>query len=244
MAVTDHGGRAGQHFREEDWVDFARQQPSPEQARLQQHAAVCGRCARSVRLWSAMARFATEEASYEPPPEALRQARGRFCVERPSRPIGRAARAARLLYDSLWHPLPSGVRASAPSARQMLFRAGPYVVKLRMEEAATGRTSIVGQIHDEQEPASPLHDVAVLAAGGRKTLDRTVTNEWGEFLLEPEAAERLQLALALPRIGTFSVQLRRTARTSRRRGAGVSGGSRGRRRRGRAGAAQARSVKK
>jgi hypothetical protein len=233
MPRTDTNTPSADHFREEDWASYARQPGGPGQTRLQQHLdSGCQRCARAVRLWSVVSNFAAQESSYEPPADVVRQLADRFRLQRPPRLRERVARAATLLFDSLRQPLPAGVRASAPGPRHMLFRAGRYVVKLRLEpQPGGGRTAIVGQIVDEQEPGLSLHDVAVLAQHGKKTLDRTFTNELGEFLLEPEALENLQFSVALPSAGTFVVRPPGRAEGARRRGQGRARtlGARGRR---------------
>jgi hypothetical protein len=190
-------------------VDLGRRLAAPERrALMERHLdAGCARCARSVRLWSALSSFAAEEPAFDPPEAVLRQVKSRFAANRRPRLAERVARAATLVFDSFRQPLPAGVRAAGPSIRQMLFRSGPYVVRLRLEpQADSDRLSIVGQIEDEQHPELSLHDVAVLARGGNKTMDRTLTNDLGEFLLEPEDAENLQLSVALPRVGTFTVR--------------------------------------
>jgi hypothetical protein len=54
----------------------------------------------------------------------------------------------------------------------------------------------------------------VLALKGGKTLDRTLTNHLGEFVLEPDAAEDLRLCVGVAEIGTFTVEPRQaTAKT-------------------------------
>jgi hypothetical protein len=59
-----------------------------------------------------------------------------------------------------------------------------------------------------------MRDIAVLALRGNKTLDRTVTNPFGEFHLEPDAKGKLQLSVDVPEIGTFTVESpRRTAKS-------------------------------
>ena len=81
---------------------------------------------------------------------------------------------------------------------------------------------IIGQILDDQEPAAALQDIAVLAQRGSQTLDRTLTNHLGEFVLEPDAAENLQLCVGVAEIGTFTVQPKRTGKSGsgrRRQGA-------------------------
>jgi hypothetical protein len=204
-------GRLGDHLSEDDCVDFGRRVPAPQRrARLARHLdAGCARCSRAVRLWSALASFAAEEPSFDPPETALREVKGLFARQRRPRLGERLARAATLVFDSFRQPLPAGVRAAAPTVRKMLFRSGPYIVRLRLEpQAGSGRLSIVGQIEDVQHPDLSLHDFAVVARkGGRKPVDWTLTNHLGEFLLEPEEAEDLQLAVALPRVGIFTVPL-------------------------------------
>ena len=234
MTRTDKSAPPTDHFREEDWASFAREPGAPGQERLQEHlASGCRRCARSVRLWSVVSSLGAQEPSYQPPEDVVRQVAARFRLQRPPRLRERVARAATLLFDSFRQPLPAGVRGTSAPPRQMLFRAGPYVVKLRLEPQPGGsRTAIVGQIIDEQDPSVSLHDVAVLAQDNKKkTLDRTFTNELGEFLLEPEALENLQLSVALPMPGSFVVRpLGRTAKAPRGRRAGALGAGRRRKR--------------
>jgi hypothetical protein len=123
------------------------------------------------------------------------------------------------------------MRAStgAPS-RQLLYKAGRYTIKLQVESGAGAeRISIVGQILDEQEPAGGLRDIAVLALRGSKTLDRTVTNPLGEFHLEPDATDKLQLSVDVPEIGTFTVESpRRTPTRAGADGKAIEGSGRGR----------------
>jgi hypothetical protein len=110
------------------------------------------------------------------------------------------------------------MRASSGAlARQLLYKAGRYTIKLQVEPGVgEEKFSIVGQILDEQDPTGGLRDIAVLALKGSKTLDRTVTNRLGEFHLEPGATDKLQLSVDVPEIGTFSVESpRRTPKGGR-----------------------------
>ena len=167
---TVESDRRGEHLSDEDCVDLGRRLAAPERrALMERHLdAGCARCARSVGLWSALSRFAAEEPGFDPPEAAVREVKSRFAANRRPRLGERIARAATLVFDSFRQPLPAGVRAAGPSIRQMLFRSGPYIVRLRLEpQAGSDRVSIVGQIEDEQHPGLSLHDVAVLARGGR-----------------------------------------------------------------------------
>jgi hypothetical protein len=209
MADTDRRNRNDDHGAEEDWVDFAHGQSDPAtRARLERHLEKgCSRCTRTLRLWRAVLDVADREEAYRPPDSALRQLRGQFALRRPQPLRQGIAELAVLVFDSFRQPQPAGVRASGVGARQLLYNAGRYTIRLRLEPAAdTERLSIVGQILDAQNPPSALQDIAVLAMKGSKTLDRTLTNHLGEFVLEPDAAENLRLCVGVAEIGTFTVQ--------------------------------------
>ena len=208
MADIDRTSSRNQHFTEEDWVEFARGQgDAARRARLRQHLhAGCPRCAQTVRLWKEVLGVAAQDATYAPPDPAVRQARAAFALHGPRpRRDGIATRVA-LVFDSFVKPLTAGVRTSGAAPRHLLYKAGRYTIKLRVEPTDAERVCIAGQILDEHEPAGALQDIAVLAVRGDRTIDRTLTNRLGEFLLEPDGAEDLRLCVGVAEIGTFTVQ--------------------------------------
>ena len=142
------------------------------------------------------------------------------------------AAGAAVVFDSFRQPRLAGMRASSgATARQLLYKAGRYTIKLQVEPAMEQeRLSIVGQILDEQDPTGGLRDVPVLALNGSQTLDRTITNQRGEFHLEPDATDELQLSVDVPEIGTFTVESpRRSAKAGRgAQGKAIEGSGRGR----------------
>jgi hypothetical protein len=149
---------------------------------------------------------ADQEGQYSPPPAALRQLTGEFALRRPKRLLERAA----LVFDSFRQPQLAGVRSAGLGPRQLVYSVGRYTVRLRVEPSGSPeRLTIVGQILDAHDPPTELRDIAVLALKGNKTLDRTLTNYLGEFVLEPDAAENLRLSVGLAPIGTFAVQATR-----------------------------------
>jgi hypothetical protein len=155
---------------------------------------------------------ADHEDAYRPPEEALRQLRGEFALRRPPRLLQKWGGRAALVFDSFRAPQLAGVRSAGRGPRQLLYKAGRYTIRVRLEPAADAeRLSIVGQILDAQDPPSALQDIAVLALKGSRTLDRTLTNHLGEFVLEPDAAENLRLCVGVAEIGTFTVQPARGA---------------------------------
>ncbi|HKC13865.1 MAG TPA: response regulator transcription factor [Vicinamibacteria bacterium] len=122
--------------------------------------------------------------------------------------LERVAGKAALVFDSFRQPLPAGVRGVGPLARRLVYKAGRYRVMLQLEPAAdSDRLSLVGQILDEGFPEKPLQDLAVLVSSGRKTVDRTLTNRFGEFLLQPHPATNLRLFVEAPETGPLIVSL-------------------------------------
>jgi hypothetical protein len=218
MADTDVKTRKNDHSSEEDWFDFARQQAAPAlRARLEQHLEKgCSRCTQTVRLWRAVLDVADQEAAYRPPDEALRQLKGDFALRRPKGLLERVAEQAALVFDSFRQPQAAGVRTGGAAPRQLLYKAGRYSIRLRLEPGTDAeRLSIVGQLVDEQHSPAAVQDIAVIALKGTKTVDRTLTNHLGEFVLEPDSAENLRLCVGVAEIGTFTVVPRQaTGRTA------------------------------
>ena len=198
------------HFTDEDWADFVRQEAVAEQkGRMQQHLDEgCEECSRTAGLWSTVRRLAVRESSYRPPSEAVRRAKGRYAMPKPSGLLARTVPAsASLVFDSSRQPLQAGVRMAGSSSRQLLYKVGPRLFKLRLERPAdSDRLSLIGQIVDETEPAATLADVAVLVLSGRKTVTGTLTNRLGEFELEFDPARSLRLSVGTP--GTRPVTMR------------------------------------
>jgi hypothetical protein len=211
MADTDVRTRKSEHLTEEDWFDFARQQAAPAvRARLEQHLEKgCSRCTQTVRLWRAVLDVADQEAAYRPPEGVLRQLKADFALRRPKGLLERVAEQVALVFDSFRQPQAAGVRTAGAAPRQLLYKAGRYAIRLRLESGADAqRLSIVGQLVDEHHSPAAVQDIAVIALKGRKTIDRTLTNQLGEFVLEPDSAENLRLCVGVAEIGTFTVEPR------------------------------------
>jgi len=216
MMAQENAGSGHEHFWEEDWLDFAREVGDREhRARVAQHLeAGCAQCEETFRLWAAVLSVADQATQAGPPESVLGRMKERFSAQRPKKLRERIAAQAALVFDSFRQPMLAGMRASAGvPARQLLYKAGRYTIKLQVEPAEE-RLSIVGQIVDDKDPSGGMRDIAVLALRGNKTLDRTVTNPFGEFHLEPDAKGKLQLSVDVPEIGTFTVESpRRTAKS-------------------------------
>ena len=143
------------------------------------------------------------------PPLPVAQMEAPSARPRPGELFEQVVRKASLVFDSFREPLPAGVRAGfGPSARRLLYKAGRYVVMLRLDRAAdSGRLSLVGQILDEGHPKKPLHELPVSVFKGRMTVGRTLTNDFGEFQLQADPAKNLRLSFEVPETKAFTVSL-------------------------------------
>ena len=226
MIDTDAGSTA-EHFTEDDWTSFARRQGDlTHRSRVAQHLeAGCPKCEQTLRLWSILLSVADQDPGEVPPLSKARQ-------PSPAKRLAeRVSAGVALVFDSFRQPALalSGVRSNGPSARQLLYKAGRYTIRVQVEPgSASDRVFIVGQILDEDGPTAALRDVAVRALRGTRTLDRTHTNGLGEFHLEPDATDRLQLSVDVPEIGTFTVESLRPSETRSRGGLDMAAGGPGR----------------
>jgi hypothetical protein len=208
--MAEKGLRApASHFTEEDWLDLARGQAGDREAALERHLAQgCSRCAATLRFWRSVLDLAAAEPGHAPPDAAVRMARASFTPPPRRGLAARAQDAAALVFDSFRQPLPAGVRALGASPRQMLYKAGPIAVRLRVEGGpGAERLSVVGQVVDDADPGRAMRDLAVLALSGEETVDRTLTNDLGEFQLEPVLADDLRLSVGMPGRGPLTVSL-------------------------------------
>ncbi len=191
--------RANRHAAEEEWLDFARGLgEGPRRAELLAHlAAGCKRCATTLDLWTSSVEAGRRDRDFSPPDALVRQVKGAFALHRkaPS-----PSWMATLVFDSFKNAAPAAVRATLPGPRQLFYRAGRYVIRLRAEgEPDSGRLLLLGQVIDEEAPGTFLRGVTVMAFTGDEAIDRTLTNGLGEFELEsaPGAAPvRLAIGLA------------------------------------------------
>jgi pimeloyl-ACP methyl ester carboxylesterase len=208
LVVEVSGSFRDEHGGDEEWLDYARGLvPHDRRAELASHLdAGCIRCATRSQLWRETIGVAGRLREYDPPDAVVRQMKGAFALHHAAQ---RPSLVAALVFDSLLHPLPSGVRSAARGPRQLLYKAGRYVVRLRAEdEGAGGRTSYVGQIIDEELPGAFLADVTVLAFSGTEAIDQTLTNRLGEFAFQAAAAaDEMKLAIGLAETGFLTVAL-------------------------------------
>jgi hypothetical protein len=186
------------HFSLTDWADFVRGMAGKgRKEAMQDHLdSGCRECVEVAKTWARVREAAKRERSYEPPESAVRMAKSHLAIH------GKPGRASKvqLLFDSFQNPVIAGIRATATTARQMLYGIGTYRIDLRMEpQMDSDKVSLVGQILNSADPVKTGAHVTVTLLRGSKVLAESQTNRLGEFHLECSLEGQLQLLLALPR---------------------------------------------
>lgn len=105
----------------------------------------------------------------------------------------------RIIFDSFWSPMPAGVRSLSPGGRQLAYQHKSTVIDLSIEfpeGSESGRTSLAGQVLDT-EAKGKNDGLSVLLVSGVATLVRTATNQFGEFHVEFESADDVNLEIRL-----------------------------------------------
>src|ERR1700759_5366657 len=123
------------HYDTKDWIDFARKTLAQEKIReMQAHLETkCKACSEEARMWDWMRNFAASEAENEPPASAVRIAKAALTgrVVKKSRSVMREL--AQLVFDTYAQPQVAGIRSTAAAPRQLLYRAGPIMIDMRLQ---------------------------------------------------------------------------------------------------------------
>jgi hypothetical protein len=187
------------HFDSRDWADFVRGLAGPEIAKeMEEHAGKCESCAAEVAAWSTVSLAMRRERTYEPPSSVVRVAKAAMATAGPEPAPSRTRIFAQLVFDSLTQASAGGVRGAMSGPRQLLYRAGPVVIDMRLEDREGGdRHSLVGQVLSSENSEEGLNEMPVHLMCGRSEVAKTRTNLFGEFQLEYENAKDLQVFLEL-----------------------------------------------
>ena len=196
----------GAHFSEGQWADFVRGvSPEAVQGEMQSHLdSGCALCAVSVSWMRSLSAMAAAER-LDVPADVVRRARAIFAP--PPANAGwmeeLEALAAELISNVRLDWQPAGVRSVAASAEalggsQLLYKAGDYTVDLRIEPpSAQDPGEIIGQIGNERNRQENLDGLVVQTVAAGRTLGETVTNRFGEFVIEYPRGKKAILRLAL-----------------------------------------------
>jgi hypothetical protein len=197
------------HFALEDWVDLARESlPVEQKTAMLRHAADCGRCVRTLRVWRRVAAIGRGEASFVPPEDAVRAVKSAYLRRLHQLSPAPESLLARLVFDSFRAPAAAGVRTLDLCSRQLLFEADDLAIDLRIETASgSPRSSLIGQLLHHSQQTENLGELPVALLLGKHSVAHTTTNPFGEFLFELELTRRHRIRIQLDAIRSIVVPL-------------------------------------
>ena len=194
-------GDGMRHFSLEKWTDFARDVVGQvEKNAMQNHLETgCKECAKVFGTWKRIHDAARRESAYGPPESVVRTVKGLGAIHGLGRVSRVKAPLAQLLFDSSRSPLPAGVRSQGPAAQQLLYGLNNYRIDLRiLPQEDSDKVAVVGQILDSSDPDHAIGILHVVLRKGKKIIAESVTNRYGEFHLECDLENCLQLHAGLP----------------------------------------------
>jgi hypothetical protein len=202
------------HYGIAQWADFSRGVAGQDELAMQTHLeAGCAECRELADFCARLTGICRDLAFTAVPEWVVRNARSIF----PARPVPVRKRALRipveLLYDSFLVPAPAGLRATWQVGWQALYRAGDCSLDLRIEpDLNSSRAALIGQISNHAVPDERMEGIPVYVKSGRTIVAETRSNQFGEFQMEYEQQDKLQLWVELADGSRrFQVALKRLA---------------------------------
>jgi hypothetical protein len=126
----------------------------------------------------------------------------------PYKVVPRNIQTARLLFDSIRLPSPAGVRSSDMSGRHLTYEHNNTTIDVLINvQPGSNLISLVGQVLDPTQVKGGSDHLPVVLSGRGGTLARTTTNRLGEFNLQFEFAENINLEIRVAERAWISVPL-------------------------------------
>jgi hypothetical protein len=196
------------HFSIESWIDFARQVEGKEsRIEMQRHLeGGCSECLKTFEIWRHIVDFKKREDINKPPDYAVQGVNAAFALRKVDPFPAGIFEFATLLFDSALQPVAAGVRGSAPSARQLLYRSGSFCIDMRMQPTPGSEAVVLmGQLLNSAQPEHGMRDIPVSLLCQGDTLSRKKTNDVGEFDFGLATLQHLQLAFGIEGTRTIVV---------------------------------------
>jgi hypothetical protein len=199
------------HFSADRWFDFARGTLlAGDTARMQDHLdGGCDRCLKTLRTWQTVLETVRREEAYRPSASAVRYVKAAYgSSSTRCRWLPQMAKMARLVFDSSLHPASATVRGAMASSREFIHKAEPFVIDLRIEsEPAGNRVWLIGQVLNSKKPDMRIEGADVVLLSGEAFVAKAATNPSGEFALEFEDQNGLQLFINIHRRRAIGITL-------------------------------------
>lgn len=168
-----------------------------ENSTLETHLASCKDCSELKQEFQNLTVQLQEDASFEPPVEAVEWGVNLFQPVMKPASGGLRKIIASLVFDTFDQPMPAGVRRVGAPPRQLLFRAGDVDVDVKIESMeANDRITLVGQVLSSATKFFDNTPVKLESHGIVRY--RTRTNVVGEFSFDEVPKDTYHLSVDLP----------------------------------------------
>ena len=197
------------HFKVEQWADFARKITLPDAtAKMLRHLdSGCRDCARSLSTMKKVAELAGREATYEPDSGIVRIAKALFAGQSQAS-ANRVREILPLVFDSFAQPAMAGVRTAIATSRQLLYRKGGCCIDIRIEHVSGSKEAIlVGQVLDSGQQGRDAASILVELMSGEKVIASTATTSYGEFQFLFPAERQLELCFGISSQNIFWIKI-------------------------------------
>jgi len=197
------------HFKVEQWADFARKITPPDAtAKMQRHLDTgCRDCARSLAAMKKVSELAGREATYEPESGIVRIAKALFAGQSQAS-ANRVREILPLVFDSFAQPAMAGVRTAIATSRQLLYRKGGCCIDIRIEHVPGSKEAIlVGQVLDSGQQGRDAASILVELMSGDKVIASTATTSYGEFQFLFPAERQLELCFGISSQNIFWIKI-------------------------------------
>ncbi len=164
-----------------------------EAAEVEKHLQAGSKWCRDAMKWlDNIERSSSLETRQEVPDHLLGMARQIYRqYKRGREKTRRGLSLAVCIFDSVWRPLPAGVRPAVSDARRLLYVTDDFEVDLETTLAHQGRYVLLGHITHEGEP---VDSATVVMSHGRRTKEVT-TDALGVFSLTDLTAGEIDLVI-------------------------------------------------
>ena len=154
----------------------------------------CEECKSSSMFWGHVYELLLCERNYEPSMQVVQAVKDAFPKEKPLPWLTKITDFATVVFDSFLQPALSGVRSSARLSRQITVESCALVVDLQLEsDAVQQHYLLTGQILANSNSSSQIGGAEVVLLSPEKVVQKTRTNELGEFWLDFSYADQLRL---------------------------------------------------
>ncbi len=189
------------HFDDDAWLALVRGCIAEERAKaMRAHLSEgCTECRRAHETWQSLLEIADHEARDLAPESALRSVKAAVALGRRVPALPGSACVAETILDTRLEPGPTSTRGGPAAPRQLLYRAGAYLVDLRIDESPGMPDALIGQIVNTVTERSPACAGVVLLGTPGTVLGQTITNSQGEFQFDLEGGgDALRICMEVP----------------------------------------------